>query len=978
MRASVIKGNTIERFNLQALIPLVILTALMMGCVGASQYDRIPSIEDFSPRSTKAGGPAFTLTVTGAHFTDNSVILWNGVARPTIATSNVELRALIPAADIAVAGTAQLSVRYPKVDSLAVPSVNAPAGPTSEPVGPSFAQSAPKSFSITASTASSLNIMTDSLPSSRISQRYNVTLVASGGHLPYSWSLATSPGPLPPGLTLATATGAISGTPSVANQYNFAIKVTDTSGQSATRALSMSVSAAINSSLNITTTSLSAGQVSQPYNVVLGAAGGTPPYTWGLSTSSGSLPPGLTLGTTTGEISGAPAAVSQYTFTVRVTDSSSPQQTATRTLSMTTLGVSLDQYGGREDINCTTATGYFHVEKLGNQWWFCTPLGHAFFMEGAYVVDQALDAQYAAKVTSKYGGVVNWQVPTLNRILSWGFNALANYANVGIVPTATDPSYPLDSNGLHSIPVKLPYIVLARPGAYSMRNPLIVLSDSSQAKLLPVGQEVKNTAAGWSPFYNGFVPGPGSPDFYDPNMTVWLDAFLAQAGGEIAGLKNSPYANYAIGMGMDDGDEMYGFGAGPDFTTVPGGHVNAHLGWLAATMAPTQTVSNLYPTVYADTTVYTKKAWRDYLVGKYGTIASLNAAWTSNYTTFGSTGTVKTGESIGTGNGSRLTFAHTLSNLTPSALSVQIFVSGVPVAGDLINGTIYGPAGTTCLCSGTINYTTGALSITFTTAPSNGAPITVNYIQNGWAIGTGLMDEDARVSHQAWLGIDYLLNSDTNPNVLADMDGFLFQLADTYLKMGKTEIHKTFPNIILLGPDSLGSWGAPPRRQVLQAAALEVDVLTSPGHLAEVQFQPKMDFVNQWFGDKPLATGSYLRANADSPWAAFSTHVDLSTQTSRGQSYASSLSSLRSLQYSATGSQPIIGVSWWQYTDNRAEKANWGLVTLLDNAYDGQEDVSGIVKCSAPLQSYSCGGEAANYGDVITSVRTANLFWLSH
>ena len=963
-------------------MPLVILTTLMMGCVGASQYDQIPSIEEFSPHSTKAGGPAFTLTVSGTHFTDNSVILWNGVARPTIATSNVELRALIPASDIAVAGTAQLSVRYRKVDSLAVPSVNAPAGPISgtptQPVGPSFAQSVPKSFSIMASIVSPLDIMTASLPSSRISQRYNVALAASGGNPPYTWNLATSPGSLPPGLTLGTTTGAISGTPSIANQYNFAIKVTDTSGQSATRALSMSVSAAIDSTLNITTTSLSTGRVSQPYNVVLSAAGGTPPYSWSLSTSSGSLPLGLTLGTTTGAISGTPSAASEYSFTVRVTDSSSPQQTATRTLSLTTLGVSLDQYGGREDINCTTATGYFHVEKLGNQWWFCTPLGHAFFMEGAYVVDQALDAQYAAKIKSKYGSVINWQVPTLNRILSWGFNALANYANVGMVPTATDPSYPLDSNGLHSIPVKLPYIVLARPGAYSMRNPLIVLSDSSQAKLLPVGQEVKNTAAGWSPFYNGFVPGPGSPDFYDPNMTVWLDAFLAQAGGEIAGLKNSPYANYAIGMGMDDGDEMYGFGAGPDFATVPAGHVNAHLAWLAATMAPTQTVSNLYPTVYADTTVYTKKAWRDYLVAKYGTIASLNAAWTSNYTTFGSAGTAKIGESIGTGNGSRLTFAHTLSNLTPSALSVQIFVSGVPVAGDLINGTIYGPAGTTCLCSGTIDYTTGALSITFATPPSNGAPITVNYIQNGWAIGTGLMDEDARVSHQAWLGIDYLSNSDTNPNVLADMDGFLFQLADTYLKMGKTEIHKTFPNIVLLGPDSLGSWGAPPRRQVLQAAALEVDVLTSPGHLAEVQFQPKMDFVNQWFGDKPLATGSYLRANADSPWAAFSTHVDLSTQTSRGQSYASSLSSLRSFQYSATGSQPIIGVSWWQYTDNRAEKANWGLVTLLDNAYDGQEDVSGIVKCSAPLQSYSCGGEAANYGDVITSVRTANLFWLTH
>ncbi|MGC1771735.1 MAG: hypothetical protein WA785_25750, partial [Candidatus Acidiferrales bacterium] len=69
-----------KRFDLLALIPLVILTTLMAGCVGASRYGQIPSIGDLSPRRAKAGGPAFTLTVTGAHFTDNSVILWNGVA----------------------------------------------------------------------------------------------------------------------------------------------------------------------------------------------------------------------------------------------------------------------------------------------------------------------------------------------------------------------------------------------------------------------------------------------------------------------------------------------------------------------------------------------------------------------------------------------------------------------------------------------------------------------------------------------------------------------------------------------------------------------------------------------------------------------------------------------------------------------------------------------------------------------------------
>ena len=73
-----------------------------------------------------------------------------------------------------------------------------------------------------------------------------------------------------------------------------------------------------------------------------------------------------------------------------------------------------------------------------------------------------------------------------------------------------------------------------------------------------------------------------------------------------------------------------------------------------------------------------------------------------------------------------------------------------------------------------------------------------------------------------------------------------------------------------------------------------------------------------------------------------------------------------------------MGEAWWQYTDNRSEQKNWGLVTLLDNAYDGQEDVWGTVKCSVPLQGYNCGDEAANYGDVITSVRSANLFWMIH
>ena len=55
-----------------------------------------------------------------------------------------------------------------------------------------------------------------------------------------------------------------------------------------------------------------------------------------------------------------------------------------------------------------------------------------------------------------------------------------------------------------------------------------------------------------------------------------------------------------------------------------------------------------------------------------------------------------------------------------------------------------------------------------------------------------------------------------------------------------------------------------------------------------------------------------------------------------------------------------------------------GLVTLLDGAYDGHEAVTGSVLCSPPSQAFACGGKSANYGDVITPVRNATLFWILH
>ena len=176
-----------------------------------------------------------------------------------------------------------------------------------------------------------LSITTTSLPAVLQNAAYSQTLQAAGGIAPYpTWAITV--GSLPTGLSIGPTTGTISGSTSVAvGNYPFTAQVTDSIGDTATQALSISVT-----TFAITTTTLPAGTFNVAYTPqTLTLTGGTGPFTWTIITGS---VPGLSLAPSTGILSGTPTSTGIFPITVQVKDSATPSHTATANLSITING----------------------------------------------------------------------------------------------------------------------------------------------------------------------------------------------------------------------------------------------------------------------------------------------------------------------------------------------------------------------------------------------------------------------------------------------------------------------------------------------------------------------------------------------------------------------------------------------------------------------------------------------------------------
>jgi len=293
---------------------------------------------------TDAGSFSFALTVTDANNQTASALFTVVVLGPLTITSSGTISSHIDSPL-----TAQLTATGgtpPYVWSAGGP---LPTGLTLSPSGllsgkPSVSGSTTLTFTVHDSSSSTqpaaaaaqleiditagLTITTTSLPTATHNTPYSATLAAGSGTAPYTWGV--SDGQLPPGLSLAPG-GSLTGTPSAIGSYRFAVLVTDAGAQTTTASFAL----AVTDPITITTPSAINIAVNKPAKITLAATGGTPPYSWSVST--GTLPSGLTL-STAGVLSGTLSSAVVATVTISVRDSATTAVTASQQFAITATG----------------------------------------------------------------------------------------------------------------------------------------------------------------------------------------------------------------------------------------------------------------------------------------------------------------------------------------------------------------------------------------------------------------------------------------------------------------------------------------------------------------------------------------------------------------------------------------------------------------------------------------------------------------
>jgi Bacterial Ig-like domain (group 3)/Beta-propeller repeat len=122
--ATALKTTYVSETRLTALVPVSLIAAVGSAVVTVTSTggtsagatftitpnNTFPLVLALVPSSRTAAGAGFMLTVNGANFAANSVVLWNGAVRETTYMGGAQLTAEISAADVATEGTNRVTV----------------------------------------------------------------------------------------------------------------------------------------------------------------------------------------------------------------------------------------------------------------------------------------------------------------------------------------------------------------------------------------------------------------------------------------------------------------------------------------------------------------------------------------------------------------------------------------------------------------------------------------------------------------------------------------------------------------------------------------------------------------------------------------------------------------------------------------------------------------------------------------------------
>ncbi len=246
-------------------------------------------------------------------------------------------------------------------------------------------------------------VLTFAPPTGEVSVAYSYQPTVSGGTAPYAWR--TSAGSLQAGLTLNASTGLISGTPTTSGTSSVTLTVTSARGGAASKTANVVITALP----TLTFAAPAAGQVAVAYSTTFTASGGTKPLVW--SISSGSVPPGLTLSSGTGVLSGTPTAVGSSSFTVKVTDANNVVASKAVTL---VVGTGPLVIAKTADVSSTAAgrvvTFTIKVTNTGASAFTAVALTDPLGSPGSVLDDATYDggATASSGTVSYTGGAVRW------------------------------------------------------------------------------------------------------------------------------------------------------------------------------------------------------------------------------------------------------------------------------------------------------------------------------------------------------------------------------------------------------------------------------------------------------------------------------------------------------------------------------------------------------------------------------------------